>query len=224
MSEGTERTHPDEATWIAWLDEPSGLDPDVERHLAACGTCAATVRELRAVLDGLGEEPTMPGPEELAANRERIREAIDAPAGAGASRAAAWRPAAWAVLLAAAALAGLLLWSPRAQEPPASTSERVTAAPGSPELVLDPVAEEAERAAEEIVAAALPTSGSVAGDEVVYLDDDATEALARIESATPTDADVWTDESTELAERFAALPEKDRNAILDELSDPTLEL
>lgn len=228
MSHDTERTHPDETALIAWLDEPTRVDDDVARHVERCETCAATVRDLRAVLAGLAAEPAMPDAETLAASRERIHESIAGDVGPAVRSLPAWRPVAWASILAAAALAGLLLWSPRGEESPASRSDLVTRVPPAArvdaESLVNAVNAQAERAAEEVVAAALPASG--AGDDPgeALLDEEAVESLAEIESTTPSLVDESAYESTELAERFAALSEEDQAAILDELSELTFEL
>lgn len=219
MSE-TGKTHPDETALIAWLDEPAGADPAVGRHVAECGACADRVASLEAVLREVAAEPALPDDAALAAARERIRTAIGAPADAAPEervrRLPAW--AVWAPALAAAALAAVLLWSPGGEEPPAAG----TPTPGADASVATaPAAAEGEAAAEAVVAEV--ASGPVE-DTAIDLDDAALESLAEIEETTPTLSDEDDYGSTTLADEFASLPEEDRTAILDELSDLTFDL
>lgn len=219
----TDRIHPDEATLIAWLDEPASVDADIEGHVAICETCAARVGELRAVFGALAAEPAMPDAAALAENRGRIADAIQSRAEPEVRSLTTWRPVARAAVLTAAALAALLLWSPRGEEPPASTDRMVVDAPATRRIVADhPVVDEGERAAEAVVAAALPEPADDFAE--APLDDATVESLAEIETATPSLVVESTWESTGLAEQFASLSEEDQTAILDELSEMTFEL
>lgn len=219
----TDRIHPHEATLIAWLDESASVDADVEGHVAGCETCAARVAEFRAVFGALAAEAAMPDATALAESRGRIADAIQAPAEPEVRSLTTWRPVAWAAVLAAAALAALLPWSPRGEEPPASTGRIVADAPAPRRIVADhPVVDEGERAAEAVVAAALPEPADDLAE--APLDDATVESLAEMETATPSLVDESIGESTGLAEQFASLTEEDQTAILDELSEMTFEL
>ncbi|MBW3661246.1 MAG: hypothetical protein KY397_06390 [Gemmatimonadetes bacterium] len=217
-----ERFHPDEATLIAWLDDPTIVDPATERHVAGCAACAETVEELRRLFDELAAGPPMPEPESLARSRRRILAAVGAGEGAAVRSRRGWRRGWWVPTLAAAALAAVLLWSPRDVEQRAPAGDV-----GAEALVEtdgpDPVTIEAERAAEAVVAA---VAGEAADSVAVTpggfaLDEEGVTLLAAMETATPSLTE--DDDYTLLAERFAALSAEDQAEILDELSDTRFE-
>lgn len=224
---GTSRTHPDMATLIAWLDEPGDADPSVAAHVERCSACAGHARALRSVLEGVASEPALPDPDAMAVARGRILDAIgEAEREPGPERAGTpvrrLAAKAWAPLLAAAALAALLLWSP-GEEPPGEEPPPAGVVAGAPTPVA-PVAAEAEAAAEAVVAAVAAEPVEGLDESAVALDDEAVASLEALDAATPTLADEDDYESTLLADRFASLPEEDRDAILDELSEITFEL
>lgn len=204
-----DRSHPDEAALIAWLDEPAVADPEVRRHVEDCDGCADRVESLRALLHALGDEPTMPAAAILDARRERIAEALGPAPEIPARPLLARRHVLGAAALAAAALASLLLWSPAGEKAAPSTAQNVLAG-------------EAERAAEAVAAAAAPATAEGEADGIV-LDDEAVESLTEIQATTPSLADESTHEPTLLFDEFASLSEEDQAAILDELSLLTFE-
>lgn len=230
MSE-TNRTHPDEAALIAWLDEPGDAHPSIATHVDACAACAARIDDLRSILDGLAAPPEMPSTDAMAAAREKILAAIGgepdarpAPAGRGGGSVLRLAVRAGVPLLAAAGIAALLLWSPGEEPPgPGAPAADVAAGSGASNEPATVVAE-AEAAADAVVAALAEAPVEAVDEGVVALDDAAVESLAEIEASTATLGDEDDYEPTLLADRFASLSEEDRAAILDELSEMTFEL
>lgn len=189
---------------IRWADEgeaPRNVDAG---HLDRCEGCRTRIAGVEALLSALDEEPPMPTEAVMAAQRERILSAVGERPRARVRRLS--RRWVWLPAVAAAAIAGVLLWAPRGTRPPGTAP--VAEAPADSAVL--PVIVDATRAAEEVAQAA--------GDP------DAAERLAETPPLDPAEPDLdapisdgW-GETLELEAEFAALPAADREAILTELA------
>lgn len=216
--------HPDEARLLAGLDEPeaAGDAAGMREHLAGCAACRRRAEELRGLLATLAEPPAMPSPAAFAAQRERILAGL--PERDGAGRAAiAWGWRAWAVpVLAAAAAAALLLFGPqRRDDAPRTRGPFVDARAAVEGTVPLEVVAAAQAAADEVFDLA---AGGVTVSGGSGLDPEAAETLAALDATALAEPADEVPAFAELELEFAALPDEDQSAILDELQTMTFEL
>ncbi|HET6340901.1 MAG TPA: hypothetical protein VFG78_01825 [Gemmatimonadota bacterium] len=200
----TSDRHLTEEEIVRWVDEgsvPLGIAAD---HLDRCEACRGRIAGVEALLGALATEPPATTDAEMAAQRERILAAVRSRPRAPVRRLP--RRSVWLPAIAAAAIAGLLLWAPRGTRPP-GTAPGAEAPADSATLS---VIVDAARAAEEVVQAAD--------------DPDTAERLVQTPPLDPAEADIaapisygW-NETLDIEEEFAALPAADREAILTELA------
>lgn len=132
---------------VRWVDErnsPEGIR--VTEHLGRCEACRARIAGVEALFAALGTEPPSTTDAEMAAQRNRILQAVRSRPrvpGRRLSRRLVWLPA------IAAAIAALLLWAPRWTRSPETAPSPDAPAGGSAPLA---VVVDATRAAEEVVA------------------------------------------------------------------------
>jgi anti-sigma factor RsiW len=191
---------------VRWVDEGDPpRDVRATEHLDRCEACRGRIAGVEALVAELGAEPPAMTGVEMAAQRDRILAAVRSRPRVPVRRLS--RRSVWLPAIAAAAIAGLLLWAPRGTRSPGP--EPTPDAPVAHSATL-PVIVDATRAAEEMVEAA--------GEPGVV------EALVESSSTdiTPPDVaaptlDEWSG-SAELEREFAELPSEDREAILTELA------
>ena len=83
MNARTPSTHPSELELATMVDEPESSSARARAHLEGCGPCRQRVAEIEAARAALALDPPMPSQAAFAAQRERIRVAIEA---SGSSR------------------------------------------------------------------------------------------------------------------------------------------
>lgn len=176
---------------------------DMAQHLDRCETCCARIAGIEALFSALGTEPQAPTEAEMAAQRDRILAAVGSRPRVPVRRLS--RRSVWLPAVAAAALAALLLWTPRG----AQTPTRPTLSAPADSMPL-PVITDATRAAEEVARAADDVETAERLVETPPLDPSQPDIPAPI-------SDDWS-EALEIEADFAELPAADREAILTELA------
>jgi hypothetical protein len=193
----------DEET-VRWVDEGDTRKDVAAEHLDRCEICRERIAGIEALLSVLGTEPPAATEAEMAAQRDRILAAVRSRPRARVRRLS--RRSVWLPAVAAAAMAALLLWTPRGTRSP-GTAPNADSPAYSTSL---PVIADATRAAQEVAQAADDADTTERLVETPPLD------LTQPDLAAPI-SDGWS-ETLEIEEEFAGLPAPDRDAILTELA------
>jgi len=169
--------HVDEGTVHTWLDGMFAADDAarVEAHVAVCAACGEMVAEARGLMAGASRVVgTLDGPLAVSASGPTSVRVVER-RGGGVGR--------WAGWLAAAVLAGAVVWpSTKRQTAERQTAERQTAIATAPEAIAP------EAIAPEAVGAAASPQGAVTSDAVASAAKLASPASASPAPAVPAPA------------------------------------